>query len=801
MIITNFASGELSETLFGRTDLPQYFQGAARLENFDVIPTGGIKKRAGTQALMPVDESRIIPFYVDKEHSYILFLSPNVTAIYSTSTGTAVYAIQRGYPDMNVINEVQYAQHYNTMILVHKSTPPVQITMSKTPQGADCFIIDQFISDITTDVKTTGADTGDSSLYQEDDESPYLSDFLQGTWAYPSCVSFFQGRLFFAATKQGRQRIWASKTGEKNKFATYEKIITSVREYIVVNATLVAGDSVITVGEDYVYGLNKPATEYTVHENCPYFDPGTKISSIQGNTIILTDKAKIQVWPTEEPRELEMWRGVWKSADEYPITKVIGTCRLYGSGSQGEMDLSVVLYAQKFKILAGLAPSKERLLTIKDKGSAETSVDMIYNLAISSPALSGYDRHITKTDPRIIEAAGLLDNRRNTALAYNLWSRDFTGTIEKIYADIIAWSESGTSVYIPFYTVEIKEEKAVFPDTAFTFEINSDMNDTIKWMAQNKDLIVGTEMSEWVIPRDVTATNIRATLNSRFGSDDIQATTIGDAVVFIQNGRKALVEYNIPQQDNYFRSNNMNLLNPEILRAAKVFDIDFISSPYTKIILSLENGRAATLLYDRTNNVFAWNRIVTTDGEIKSVATAPGTQGYDEIFFIVKRGDNFFLEVLKEDETIYLDSWVAWASATHELLAPYYSEDAIVWDKTDGTVYPKTQAPIADHEMYIGYLYAAIIRSMPILPTPEQAFGNKRVTRLDIRFSKSYMPKVRSIKNGEEREANTITGKTAPFTGVAHVPFPGGYAEDVQFELVDTSPNPVNILSLNAEAQ
>ncbi len=61
MLITNLAAGELSETLFGRVDLPQYHSGAARLENFDVIPTGGIKRRSGTERITSLDgDARII---------------------------------------------------------------------------------------------------------------------------------------------------------------------------------------------------------------------------------------------------------------------------------------------------------------------------------------------------------------------------------------------------------------------------------------------------------------------------------------------------------------------------------------------------------------------------------------------------------------------------------------------------------------------------------------------------------------------------------------------------------------------
>jgi hypothetical protein len=48
---TNFASGELSPLLNGRTDLDQYYKGAQQAENVLVVPQGGLKRRPGTQFL------------------------------------------------------------------------------------------------------------------------------------------------------------------------------------------------------------------------------------------------------------------------------------------------------------------------------------------------------------------------------------------------------------------------------------------------------------------------------------------------------------------------------------------------------------------------------------------------------------------------------------------------------------------------------------------------------------------------------------------------------------------------------
>jgi len=215
--------------------------------------------------------------------------------------------------------------------------------------------------------------------------------------------------------------------------------------------------------------------------------------------------------------------------------------------------------------------------------------------------------------------------------------------------------------------------------------------------------------------------------------------------------------------------------------------------------VSRKDGIVVALMYDRPNGIFAWSRIITKGGVgvgegIKSVAVVPTDEGYDAIYFEVKRATKYYLEALHENSQVFLDCWKPWAGSRTG-----YDANAVVFDATDGKVYKATEAPppIAGHTMVIGWPYDSVVRSMPQLT--ELEYQKKRITHLDIRFHKSHMPKVKSIKNGVPGREDSITGKPAPYTGIAHLPFPGGYAEDAQFEILDSSPHPVKILAVNAD--
>jgi hypothetical protein len=274
-------------------------------------------------------------------------------------------------------------------------------------------------------------------------------------------------------------------------------------------------------------------------------------------------------------------------------------------------------------------------------------------------------------------------------------------------------------------------------------------------------------------------------------------------VCFFQTGGKSLVEYYIPQQDTNFRANNMAMLSKNMLHESPAFDFDFISAPYTKLFVSREDGVVVTLLYERNTGTFAWGR-VTTDGLIKSVATVPGLSGYDDVYLIVKRGNDFFLErhservrgVSDEEEEVFLDSYKRWDGNPAR-----YTDKAAVYDETDNKVYPYNQPVIPGHVMWIGYPYESRVRSMPVLANNQMRQNN--IKNLYIRFNDSFMPKVRSVSydEGKERLGNTDTvSRPEPYSGVAQVPFPGVWDRDVFFELIHDKPARCRILAVNAEA-
>jgi len=783
MLITNFASGELSETLFGRIDLPQYFSGAARIVNFDVIPTGGLRRRSGFERIKKLDnEGRLIPFIVNRERNFLLYLTPQTITVYRLEDGQIVEEkIIAGedadeddsdlqlYKTLDEIEGIQYAQNYDTLILVHENYPPLEIKFI----NSDLQINKLKMTFNKTVVQGKDVTASDAFAYQKDD-SVYDNGRLTQEGHYPCAVSFFNGRLVFAATKNEKQRLFFSavkKENENYNFATNKIFLTEKKEYVIVRGKIQAGKNTITV-KDYETPMkfDKELTSYVAES--PFFETGTVILDIAGGVIKVSSNANIaNNINDEELTELDNWIAAYKAERITEITaeKLIGKepmliKNVYMRCLVDEVEFFKILFSLEIllHINGGIHPPAE--LSIKITSSLAAEILESNNLQARQYLRSRFEIQIENSlginrrifnDNYFNAALDVLINQIRTYWQYTFRGEKLTGHPNEIYNKISGFKD-GTDVYIPFYTREIISDEYPTPDCGFTFEISSDMNDAIRWLVMNKGLIAGTETGEWIIPPEVHATDARAVLNSRFGSDRIQGTAVGDAVCFFQAGKKSLAEYYIPQQDNNFRVNNMAFLASQMLSESPAKEFDYLSSPYAKLLITREDGSMVTLLYERNTGTFAWGRIVTS-GEIKNCAVLPGADGNDDAYLVVKRDKVFYLERLKEDCEVYLDSFT----------------------EENGTI--------------IGLTYESSVRSMPILSNDRMK--QNVIKNLLVRFHDSFMPRLKALPNGK---VDTIP-KEEPYTGVFKLPFPGVWEHDVMFEFIHDKPSRCKLLAINAE--
>jgi len=134
VIRNDFVAGEISPALWGREDQELYYHGAARLENFVPMKTGGIRKRAGTELVWHLSkeaatEYRVIPYLYDRDAWGLLalyravgesavkcrFLAHRADGTEQTTDETAVSQISLTYGES--LSGIRYQQIGDTLFL------------------------------------------------------------------------------------------------------------------------------------------------------------------------------------------------------------------------------------------------------------------------------------------------------------------------------------------------------------------------------------------------------------------------------------------------------------------------------------------------------------------------------------------------------------------------------------------------------------------------------------------------------------------------------------------------------------
>lgn len=130
LIKNNFTSGELSPHIWMRTDLNQYRNGCKEVLNMLPIVEGGIKRRAGTQAIVSTPNAvRILPFVVSHTDCFILVFKANQIEV-RLPDGTLKTTLTTPYTAAD-IQEISYCQNRQQFYIAHSKYPLAWVRCSE----------------------------------------------------------------------------------------------------------------------------------------------------------------------------------------------------------------------------------------------------------------------------------------------------------------------------------------------------------------------------------------------------------------------------------------------------------------------------------------------------------------------------------------------------------------------------------------------------------------------------------------------------------------------------------------------
>ena len=125
---TSFTAGELAPELLGRADLRAYENGARRLRNVVIQPTGGVSRRPGLRhvAMLP-GVARLLPFEFNTEQTYLMVLTAGKLAVYAADLKIAELVAPW---TETMLPQIGFTQNADTLLLTHPDMRPQKVQRS-----------------------------------------------------------------------------------------------------------------------------------------------------------------------------------------------------------------------------------------------------------------------------------------------------------------------------------------------------------------------------------------------------------------------------------------------------------------------------------------------------------------------------------------------------------------------------------------------------------------------------------------------------------------------------------------------
>lgn len=135
---SSFAGGELSPSMYGRTDIAKYDSGAATLRNFLVLRYGGAANRPGFKFIAQTYNNKkavLIPFMYSTDQNYIVEITAGRCRFYKDGDivrddNGSPYSIENFFvnKDLEDAAKIKYTQSADVLFIVHPEHAPMTLT-------------------------------------------------------------------------------------------------------------------------------------------------------------------------------------------------------------------------------------------------------------------------------------------------------------------------------------------------------------------------------------------------------------------------------------------------------------------------------------------------------------------------------------------------------------------------------------------------------------------------------------------------------------------------------------------------
>ena len=263
-----FSSGELTPTMEGRSDLPIYAHGVKKLINFMILPSGGIKRRHGTEYVHHFDEKQpptrsMLNMIYSRSFSFLVIFTAKaekLTQVEVMINGEGTPVILGNLPIQLKSNNFSYVSYQGVAYISFGLEYPIyqfsidisevkKLETIKEWNEADrkkLFICKVFETKGTI---YQGENQAQNQLYHNliTQDANQVNNALKNAAKakiivlHASSINVFEGRLWALGTGRNIHEIWSSKLGSMDEFnLAYESLLEARSPLSAFSATFIS---------------------------------------------------------------------------------------------------------------------------------------------------------------------------------------------------------------------------------------------------------------------------------------------------------------------------------------------------------------------------------------------------------------------------------------------------------------------------------------------------------------------------------------------------------------------------------
>ncbi|RJO64160.1 MAG: hypothetical protein C4540_04580 [Candidatus Omnitrophota bacterium] len=613
-----FTGGEFAPSLWERVDLQRYNSGCKTLRNFFVHPHGGASNRPGLQYIASAKYGnkygRLVPFEFSKEQAYMIEFGEYYCRFYMNGgqiiapTSTAAWASGVDYyiGDFVKVSDVIYRSKTN-----HTSNG----TDHNTPPGN------------TTDWE-------ESSVYEI--ETPYAETDLVGLKFVQSAdVLYITSSDFYPRTLSRYSHIsWRLELYpfEDGPFMSQNVTVKTITPSATTGTiTLTASEGlfdILHVGALFKFDHYIEGQSYT----------GAFTGTGQGTAIKCGGTWRIITHGT--------WTGkikVEKSTDggtTWTTIRSFSSADDYNPNTYGEED-------EERPFLVRINCHSYTSGTI----NVDLTTDAYTHVGIAK--ISDYTS-ATEVEAEVQEEIGLASATADWS--EGAWSdyRGYPATVN-FYQDRVVFASTKAEPQTTWGTktsnyVNFGRSDPLVDSDGITVNLPSRKMNAIRHLVSLGKIIAFTSSSEWSIGPAlsgiITPTSISQQFQGSRGSSEVTPEIIGNRIIFIQPKGSIVRDLVYDYATDGYTGDPLSLLSNHLFQNHSIVAMAYQAEPDSILWCLRNDGILLSLTYLREQEVVAW-AWHDTDGDFESVACIPGDT-YDEVWFIVKRGSQRFIERLTQ---------------------------------------------------------------------------------------------------------------------------------------------------------